>query len=159
MHASLDNTTDSLFYYQEAERLYQKYGTKHDKVDIRLNIALLYVVIKRFDIAITMLKDVITNLALFGDDSSIAKATAGLGLAYKHSGEYELAKDYTLKALEYFKNNRQQHDVASELHNLASIYIYLFDYEKSIEYAQKAIELSKKNRASKSLRGCLKNIS
>lgn len=158
VHDSMGNNTQSLFYYQKAESLYQQYGNEQDKVDVRFNIALLHVNLKRFDMAITMLKEVVINFGLLGDDYSVAKATAGLGVAYKHSGKYELAKKYTLKGLKYFEDNKYLHDTASELHNASTVYIYLFDYEKSIEYAKKAIALSKKLGHQKAYAGGLKSI-
>ncbi len=155
---SMGESTNSLYYYQRAEPLYQQYGSEQDKVDVRLNIGLLHVNLKRFDIAIAMLNEVIAKFELLGDHSSIAKATAGLGIAYKYSGKYEVAKDHTLKALQYYKNKGLEYDAASELHNLGDTYIYLLDYEKSIEYARKSIELSQKVGHQKAYAGALQTL-
>jgi signal transduction histidine kinase/CheY-like chemotaxis protein/HPt (histidine-containing phosphotransfer) domain-containing protein len=159
VHTSMGNNTNSLLHYQRADSLYQQYGSEQDKVDVRLNIALLHVILKRFDIAIAMLTEVIANFELLGDElPSIAKATAGLGIAYKHSGKYNLAKKHTLEALKYFQQNGHQHDTASELHNLSAIYIYLLDYENAIEYAQKTIALSKEIGHQKAYAGGLQTL-
>lgn len=142
VYSFMNKHTESLQHYQLAEAIYQSYGSQADKVDVRFNIALLHVKLKRFDIAITMLKEVIVKFKLLDSHLDIAKATAGLGLAYKHSGQYELAKSHILTALAYFQKYGYLHDSASQLHNISSVYTYLGHYEQAIDYAEKTITLS-----------------
>ncbi|MBU2894851.1 response regulator [Colwellia sp. D2M02] len=140
--SSMGDSTNSLYHYQQAEALYQAYGSEADKVDVRFNIALLHVNLKRFGIAIGMLKETITQFNQFQDKLSAAKATAGLGIAYKYSGQYKLAEKNILEALTYFQLQGHRHDTASQFHNISAVYTSLGDYKKAQKYAEKAIVLS-----------------
>ena len=143
VYSSLGDNSEALSYYQLAEPLYQKFGDEMDKVDVRFNIAILHINLKRFDVAITMLKDTIKLREQLNDNKGLASATASLGIAYKHSGKYDLAREHVLSALAYFQQHDLKHDTASQFHNISEIYNQLFNVEQAIYYAEKAIELSK----------------
>ena len=157
-YTSLGDSSEALNYYQLAEPLYQKYGDETDKVDVRFNIAILHITLKRFDVAISMLRSSLKQRQQLGDSKGVARVTANLGLAYKQSGQYHLAKDYVLSALGYFKKNEMKHDVASQLHNVSEIYNQLFNIDKAIEYAEKAVKLSKKIGHQKAYAGGLQSL-
>ena len=142
VYASLGDTNSALTHYQLAEPLYQKYGDEVDKIDVRYNIALLHITLRRFDLARNMLKETIVKREYLNDKDGVAKAKAYLGTAYKYSGQYSLAKKYALVALRYFQQHDLKYDIASQLHNVAEIYNELFDVDQAINYAQKGIKLS-----------------
>ena len=167
VHTSLGDNSAALHHYQLAEPIYQEHGSHEDKADVRFNIAVLHVQLKRFDIAINMLKEVINKFETFGKENhieqsvvgmSVAKATAALGVAYKQSGQYELARDHIASALEYFQAYEHKHDVASQLHNIAAIYNHLGDYDKAIDYGKKSVLLSKEVGHKKAYAGALQAL-
>jgi signal transduction histidine kinase/CheY-like chemotaxis protein/tetratricopeptide (TPR) repeat protein/HPt (histidine-containing phosphotransfer) domain-containing protein len=138
------NSLEALKNYQLADPLYQQYGDEMDKIDIRYNLATLYLSLRRLDIAISMLTEVLSNKIDIGDDYGAAKASAALGVALKHSGQYKKAEENVLNALKYFKKGGNQFDAASQFQNLAEINYELSNLVKAHDYAIKAIEISKK---------------
>jgi len=130
--------------YQQVEPLYQRYGDEVDKIDVRYNLAVLYISLRRFDIAISMLKDVIAKREVIGDDYGVAQASGDLGVSYKHSGQYQQAEQYILNALNYFQMHGHHYDVASQLHNVAEVYYALSNLDKALNYALSAINEGKR---------------
>jgi tetratricopeptide (TPR) repeat protein len=109
VYTSLGEPLQAILHYELAEPLYAKYGDEVDKIDVRYNIATLYLSLKRFDSAINILHDVIKRRQQINDDHGVASAKADLGISYKHSGLLSLALDNISAALNYF----QQHDCAN----------------------------------------------
>jgi len=143
VQTSQGNENDALISYQQAEPLYQQFGSEEDKIDIRYNIATLHISLRRFDLAITMLKQVLTRRIAIADHHGIAMVSGDLGVSYKYSGQYLQAKKYNSAALAYFQQHNHPFDAASQLHNLAEVYFELGEYEQSLSYATQAATLSK----------------
>lgn len=134
----------ALTAYQKADSLYQLYGDEVDKIDVRYNLAVLYISLRRYDIAISMLKEIITRRQAINDEYGVAKASGDLGVSYKQSGQYQQAEQYVLNALGYFQKQGHQFEAASQLHNIAEINYELSNIEKAYHYATLGAELSKK---------------
>lgn len=148
----------ALTAYQEADSLYQRFGDEVDKIDVRYNLAVLYISLRRYDIAISMLKDVISRRKVINDDLGVAKASGDLGVAYKYSGQYSQAGQYAYDALTYFKKQKNEFDTAGQLHNIAEISYELSDMEKAYSYATMGAELSKKMGHQMAYAGCLQTL-
>jgi len=142
VHTFLSESVKALENYQLAEALYQKYGDKMDKIDIRYNIATLYISLHRYELAIDMLTEVLTKRKNMGDEYGAAKASAGLGVSYKYSGQYQLATQYNLTALHYFQKNNDKFEIASQLHNIAEVYFELGSIDKAYIYAIQGVKVS-----------------
>ena len=139
---SQGNAVAALKSYQQVEPLYQKYGNEEDKIDVRFNLATLYISLRRFDIAINMLKEVIAKRTAIGDEYGVAKASGDLGVSYKYSGQYQLAEQYILKALHYFQEHGHQFDATSQLHNIAEVHYELSNLDQALNYAHTAVQAS-----------------
>ena len=144
--------------YQLAEPLYQRYGDEIDKIDVRYNLATLYISLHRFDIAISMLKEVISKRIAIGDSNGVAKASGDLGVAYKYSGEYQKAEQFTLNALTYFQQQKNQYDEASQLHNIAEVYYELSNPDKALYYAAIGVDVSENIGHKKAYAGSLQTL-
>jgi len=144
VQTSQGDSLAALKTYQEIEPLYQRYGDEVDKIDVRYNLAVLYISLRRYDIAISMLKEVIAKRAVIGDDYGVAKASGDLGVSYKHSGEYLQAQEYILNALNYFQIHGHHYDAASQLHNIAEVYYGLSLFDKALDYALAAVDESQR---------------
>ncbi|MDO6507163.1 ATP-binding protein [Colwellia sp. 4_MG-2023] len=144
VQTSKGDSLAALKAYKEADELYQYYGSEVDKIDVRYNLAVLYLSLRRYDIAINMFEEVISKREVLNDEHGIAKASAGIGVSYKQSGQYQKAESYVMKALTYFRNNDYHIDAASQFHNLAEINYELSNLDKASEYANLGVELSKK---------------
>ncbi|MBL4821981.1 MAG: response regulator [Colwellia sp.] len=138
------NGVAALKSYQQAEPLYQRFGDKIDKIDIRYNLATLYISLRRFDIAISMLKEVVAERTAIGDAYGVAKASADLGVSLKYLSQYKKAEQYVLNALNYFQKHGNQFDAVSQLQNIAEINYELSKLEKAHGYATIGAELGKK---------------
>jgi signal transduction histidine kinase/CheY-like chemotaxis protein len=144
VHTSIGESSQALIYYELAEPLYAKYGDEVDKIDLRYNIATLYLSLRRFDSAINILHDVIKRRKQINDEHGVASAKADLGISYKHSGQFSLALANTSSALNYFKKHDYQHDIASQLQNISEIYFEMLDINNAIYYAKEALIVSEK---------------
>ncbi|MGL1957147.1 MAG: ATP-binding protein [Colwellia sp.] len=158
VQTSMHKVAQALQSYKMAEPIYQQYGDEIDKIDVRYNIATLYISIRRFDIALTMLNEIIKKKQQLGDSMGVAKATADMGVAYKYSGQYKLAKKYVLQALEYFKTINNDYEIAAQLHNLAEIHIELSQPKQAEIYARQGIITSQKADHQRSHAGSLQSL-
>lgn len=158
VYTSLGKSSLALVNYQLAEPLYSQYGTEADKIDVRYNIAALYLSLRRFDKAVDILENVIHKRQLLNDEHGVATAKADLGIALKHSSEYILAKENIASALVYFEKNGFKHDVASQLHNMAEIHNDMFDAERAIYYGKQALIVSEDVGHQKAYAGSLQSL-
>ncbi|PAJ72247.1 hypothetical protein CJF42_22225 [Pseudoalteromonas sp. NBT06-2] len=142
VYAATGDVSEAIKMYEQAETIYQEKGTEKDQVDIRHNIASLYVRLKRFDVAIEILKKVISARKSYSDEKGLALAYGDLGATYEDSGQYELAKKYLFKSLNYYKIQGDLYNSASQLHNLAELFNRLELSDKALDYAKQAVELS-----------------
>lgn len=158
VQTSLGDAFAALKTYQKADPLYQRYGDEVDKIDVRYNLAVLYISLRRFDIAIALLKEVIIKRQALNDEHGVAKASGDLGVSYKYSGQYLQAEQHVLKALDYFQKQGNQFEIASQLHNIAEINFELTHIEKAQKYAMLGIEVSKKIGHQMSYGGSLQTL-
>ena len=128
--------------YKSAELIYKSLGNEEDKVDVRYNIALMLVNLKRYDKAIEMLHQVVSQRKTMSDKLGLAMSWAHLGIAYKHSGQYLQAKSYLLNALSYFESHNKRYHVASQMQNISALYIELEDHTQAKKYAEQGIIIS-----------------
>ncbi len=158
VYVSLGQSNLALVNYQLAEPLYARYGDEVDKIDVRYNIAVLHISLRRFDSAIDILTVVIDKRQQLKDDHGVASAKADLGIAYKHSGQFTLAKSNLLASLEYFQEYDYKHDIAAQLHNMSELYNDMFDVEQALYYGKKASVMSVEIGHQKAYAGSLQSL-
>ena len=158
VYTSLGQPNLALVNYQLAEPLYARYGDETDKIDVRYNIAVLHISLKRFDSAIDMLIVIVRKRQQLQDDFGVAQARATLGVAYKDSGQFELGIENILAALDYFQEHGYKHDIASQLHNMSEIYNDTFDIEQALFYGKQALAISKEIGHQKAYAGSLQSL-
>jgi len=158
VYTSLGQPNLALINYQLVEPLYARYGDEADKVDVRYNIAALHLSLKRFDSAIVMLRVIIEKRQQLNDDYGVASARADLGIAYKHSGKFKLAKKNIFSALQYFQKHDYKHDIASQLHNMSEINNDMFNVEQAMFYGKQALIMSKAVGHQKAYAGGLQSL-
>lgn len=135
VQTSQGNAVAALKSYQLVDPLYQRYGDEIDKIDVRYNLAVLYISLRRFDMVINLLNEVIDRRTEIGDDYGVAKASGDIGVSYKNLGQYQKAEQYILNALNYFQIHEHHYDAASQLHNIAEVYYELSHIDKALNYA------------------------
>ena len=158
VYGTMGSTEKALDSYQQAEPLYQQFGSNVDKIDIKFNIAIFHLQLKRFDIAITMFKDVIEKREAINDEVGLAAAYGDLGSAYKYAGDFEQALYYMTKSLAARRSTNDHYNAAALLHNLAELNNYLSNTEQAIEYAKEGIIKSKAQGHNKAYVGSLYSL-
>jgi len=158
VYISLGQSNLALVNYQLAEPLYAQYGNEEDKIDVRYNIAALLISLRRFDSAIDILTVVIDKRQQLKDGHGVASAKADLGIAYKYSGQFSLAKENILSALEYFQKHDYKHDIAAQLHNMSELHNDMFNVEQAIFYGNKALIISEELGHQKAYAGSLQSL-
>ena len=128
--------------YEKASKIYSEYGSETDQIDIRFNIAGLYLNLKGFAKSIDILNEVVEVRTRLKNYHGVAQAYNHLGIAYKHLGEYKLSEEYTFKALDYYLSNGYKADASFELTSLASLSNEQSKPIAAKEYAKRSIELS-----------------
>jgi len=139
----LGDFKETLLNYQYAETIYQDKGSEKDKVDIRYNIAGMYLRLKRFDIAKETYLDVIDKLSDFDDKETLAKAIGELGSVYKYSGEHQKSLAALLKAIDYFEMSNDKYNLVAFYNNVSGLYNMMNQPSNAIKYATKAVNIGK----------------
>lgn len=142
VNAAMGEVEIALSNYQQAQKIYIKYGTEIDKIDVKFNIAGLYNRLHRYDLAIKMYESVIEFRKLNNDEASLARAYSDAGLAYFSAEKFTQAKAYFLKALNYFKQEKLTYSIATELSNLADVFYSMGMIKKSFDYASRCVLLA-----------------
>jgi len=133
----------SIENFQQAKTLYQNFGTKADQIDIRYNIAGLYLRLKRYDVAIEQYLNVIEELSETEDKLTLAKARGELGTTYKYSGEHNKGLSLLLQAIAYFENSGDEYHLAAFSHNIAGLYNMMNQPLNAMKHASTAITIGK----------------
>ncbi|TWX55719.1 ATP-binding protein [Colwellia hornerae] len=157
-YIDLGDTSKTLVNFQLAETIYNKFGTKQDQIDVRYNIAGLYLRLKRYDVAIELYLDVIAQLPYVDDKITLAKAQGELGTVYKYSGEYQKALKLLLQAIAYFEQSNNTYYLASFSHNIAGLYNMMNQPINATKYATQAINLGKASDHKTALAGGLYSL-
>lgn len=158
VYTTLGDSRKALEAYKLAEPLYQEFGSELDLIDLRYNIATLYISLRDYDHAITILHEVIEKRTLLNLNEEVALAKSALGVSYKYAGDFEKALQYTSSALKYFEENKQYYHVASELHNLSELYNQLDRFVEAETIALEAYKLAKQQKHQKSLANSLNSL-
>ncbi len=153
----LDNKgepTKALTVYKKAKVIYDEIGDENDKVDIAFNISGLYLTLKQYDKALQVLPDIIAARERMQRPADVALAHSNIALAYKYSGEFKQAEQYTFKAIEYYQNENKHYDLASQYNNLADLYTEMRAFKMAENYAQKCLHLSQQYEHMNSYSNC-----
>lgn len=142
VHAITGEPESALLKYQQAERIYQDFGSESDKVDVQYNIAGFHLQLKRYDIAISTYHEVIERRLAISDLKGLAEAEGELGTSYMYAGDEQKAEYYLLKALNAHRDHKNGYFAAATLQNLAVLSNRLNNIDQAIAYAQECIRLS-----------------
>lgn len=153
--AALGENIQAINSYQLAKDIYQEFGSELDKIDIRFNIAGLYLKLERYDTAIEAYQNVIERRKVINDFEGIANAFSDLGIAYKQSNKPEIALEYMQKSLKYYIEKNDLFHLASIYHNISEVYFELNQHDRVLEFAEKSIVIAEKYGYKTALSGAL----
>ncbi|MDT0602606.1 response regulator [Thalassotalea castellviae] len=153
--AALGQNIQAINSYQVAEKIYQEFGSELDRIDIRFNIAGLYLKLERYDTAIEAYLDVIERRKKIQDLSGLADAYSDLGIAYKQSNKAEIALEFMQKSLNYYLEKNDLFSLASIYHNIAEVYFELNQHDRVLTFAEESIAIAQENEYKTALSGAL----
>lgn len=157
--AALGQNIQAINSYQLAKNIYQEFGSELDRIDIRFNIAGLYLKLERYDTAIEAYQDVIERRKAIKDLKGIANAYSDLGIAYKHSNQPAIALEYMQKSLKYHLDKNDVFHLASIYHNISEVYFELNQHDRVLDFAAKSIEIAEQHEYKTALSGALHTYS
>jgi len=158
VESTMGNTLEALEHYEQAEAIYEEHGSEIDKIDIRYNIATLYIRLRLHKLAIEVFLDIIEKRIAINDDPGLASVHLDIGVSYKQAGQYQVALEYMLKALTYYQAQNDLFNLASAFHNLSEVYNEMNQPFKAQHYAEKAIEISEPRGYNNSHSGSLNSL-
>lgn len=84
------------------------------------------------------------------NDSVIGDILSNIGYVWMAKGEYGIANEYNVRALEIFKSTKGERDknVAISMNNIGNIYETIGDFELSMEYLGQALAIHLENQDS-----------
>lgn len=153
--AALGQNIQAINSYQLAKSIYQEIGSEIDNIDIRFNIAGLYLKLERYDTAIEAYLDVIEKRKEISDFEGLAQAYSDLGIAYKQSNKPEVALEYMQKSLAYYLHENDLFNLASIYHNISEVYFELNQHDRVLSFAKKSIDIAQQNEYKTALSGAL----
>lgn len=92
-----------------------------------------------FELAISYLNSTLGYLS--SNDSLTSEALLGLGICYKHLGDFPKALSYFQKSVQISENNKDKHGLASTFAAMAQMYFEKNDIKRSREFISKVFEL------------------
>ncbi|WP_068545625.1 tetratricopeptide repeat protein [Thalassotalea crassostreae] len=158
-YGQMSDQLQSLSFFQQASKLYKEYGSEQDKIDIRYNIAGLYINLNRYDQALDTLVDLLPRYEAEGNYYGLAQAWTYMAIVYKNIEQYDQSESYSKKALSYYQDNDLSYEEASELTNISLLYARVGDSEQAIRYALECIALIPSTENGRAGGGCYHALS
>jgi len=91
--------------------------------------------------AIALLNSTLREIGEEGTNAQLGAIYAALGHVYRKISEYGIARDYTKKALEYFRSTGDWHGLAEAYFGIALADTYVGNYEAGLENFDQALKL------------------
>lgn len=138
---NLHNFESSLYFYNKALELSEKFEYKDYLAKILNNIANVYIDLKKYNEARKYLKLSLFEKLKSDNKSDVANTLLNFGNLYKVKGDYPLAAGYYKRAMKIFRELNINNYYALCLKSMASIYKHKEDYKTAIDYYLKALDI------------------
>lgn len=131
------------YYFEKAKRIFLTSDYPRGEVIANNALAILELAEGNADRALEMINENIKRRISMEDSVGLAKEYNFKGGIYEHKGNFQLAYQYVLKALEIYKKKDQPLDKADALYVLSSLESGFENFEKSKEYSLEALSIYK----------------
>ncbi len=148
-HNTWGNTDSTIYYWNEAVSLFEKYHPRNEDYASSLNsLGVLYFNRGDYKAAELYYKQalVIYKLALGEEHPDYANSLNNLGILYKTMGDYKSAEPYYKQALEIYKQALGEENLsyATSLKNLGNLYETMENYKAAEPFYKQALEIRKR---------------
>ena len=136
----------ALNYFEESLAIMKKAGLKKEMATRYSNISQVYLATNNILDAERNISKAIALDTELKDSLNLAKHIDLLGLIFENKGDYEIAMDYHMQALNMFQQFNTQSHIAISHRLIAQTYLKLNQPNNAIEHLDKGIELASSNR-------------
>ncbi len=136
----------ALAYFEESLAIMKKAGLKKEMSTRYSNISQVYLAIDNIVEAERNISKAIAIDKELKDSLNLAKHIDLLGLIFDSKGDYAIAMDYHMQALNMFQQFNTQSHIAISHRLIAQTYLNLNQPNKAIEHLNKGIELASSNQ-------------
>ncbi|WP_171035687.1 GGDEF domain-containing protein [Colwellia ponticola] len=149
----------ALEHFKMADAIYQEHGSTMDKIDVKYNMAGLYINLGLASNAIDILNEVIKERQLINDESGLFMAYADLVVALKINEQYAQAMSLSEKVITHYRAKKDNYNLSSALHNASDLYMKTLQPIKTKAYALEAMTLAKQVNHNDTYIGSLHTLS
>lgn len=153
----------ALEYFKKSIQ-YLKKSKKYSDAKLAIkksNIATCYTNLGKVRIAI---KSYLEAIGLYQKDKKIdrrnqlANCYLGLGILYQQTSHFQKSRDYTLQALDFFKQKENKTSLIRSYNHLGILHYELKDYNKSLVYYNQNLRLRKELGTTQNIQGVYNNM-
>ncbi len=144
LYYSSRNSDSSMFFADQALKLYQKNNDKVSEGRVYHTLANVYKDRLSYDTSLSYINKAFVLFNSINYDKGIAKCYSTQGIIAAQQSNYKLAANFFMRALKISEKLGDMNGVIQGYANMGSVYGYLGNSQKAIYYFQKAQELNQK---------------
>lgn len=130
---------ESIQQYQQALELALYLEQAHAHREILMNLGEVYRLQENYVLAEETFQRLVQEETLCSQQQ-LAEANHRLSKVYRAQGNFDLAYDYQMRALEIRRDNQDQEGVARSQYQLGSLFFFQNNYALALEYYQKTLD-------------------
>ncbi len=130
-YRKLKKLDSALHYYDKASKRYNYLQKEDDKIAMKSNMSVIYIIRKEYDITISLLKEVIDYHKRKEDIASLAKAYYNIARPYRNLKDYTTSKKYLDSSLHKAKSKNLKPRIVKVYRELAGVYFRNKEYKKA----------------------------
>ncbi|AWB57049.1 GGDEF domain-containing protein [Colwellia sp. Arc7-D] len=150
---------DALEYFKQASFLYKNHGTTVDSIDVKFNMAGLYIRLGHATNSIEMLNEVIKERLLLKDTKGVFMAYADLVIALKSNEQFNEALSISHKVIIHYRDRQDNYNLSAALHNISDVYMKISEPLLAKKYALEGLEFAKKSNHNQAYIGSFYTLS
>jgi len=143
--------TEALASYNKALAIEKKQGYRYGISRAKNQIGGIYILTKRYELAIPFFKESIRILNAIGQEPKTAIKKFNLAICYNNIGDLKKANQYYLEALRVYEKAKRKNKMAKCYLGLGSLHQRANNFNKAHEYLLKAKTIFESNGNKKSL--------
>jgi len=155
----LEEYENAVKYYEEGEKLFEKYGNEQIEAQCCDVLQVLYFDLKNYPEAIALGEKAVSASRRLNDSSLLGTALNNLGISYASVDKFDRATEVFSEALIIGKNIGDKYIEASQYLNLGDISIKTLEYEYLRMYMDSALILARELNSSETELIAIKGLS
>lgn len=127
--------------YMNSLRIAEKLGDSTSIGQSKINIGLLNLKIKRYDVSLATTKEALVYFKRIKDSANLSLCFQNIAVLYSYLKKYNVAIEYAKKSLQISLKTKNTFQIANDYYNISNNYGYNNEIEKSDYYIKFAHEL------------------